>query len=374
MPRPNSAPQPLPPHKLWRLQSGSCKQNQGFKSLLSIARVFARAFLSRFLPEFSTARTIDNDPLCAKMLSLRRGESFLPATPASRILRETHFAGLEPSARGKVRDIYDLGDKLLIVATDRLSAFDVILPTPIPDKGRVLTQLSLFWFDLFKDVISNHVLSADQFPAAFDDYRHELAGRSMIVRKTQPLLVECVVRGYLSGSGWKDYLATGMLCGIELPPGLRESDRLPAPIFTPSTKSAAGHDENISFEQVVSLIGEELARQVRAVSIDLYQRAAAYAEPRGVILADTKFEFGLLDGELIWIDEAFTPDSSRFWPAAQYHAGGPQPSFDKQFVRDYLERIRWPKIPPGPELPAGVVAATREKYLEAFRILTGRAL
>jgi phosphoribosylaminoimidazole-succinocarboxamide synthase len=298
----------------------------------------------------------------------------LSAIPASRILRETHFAGLEPSARGKVRDIYDLGDKLLIVATDRLSAFDVILPTPIPDKGRVLTQLSLFWFDLFKDVIPNHVLSADHFPAPFDVHRDELAGRSMIVRKTQPLPVECVVRGYLSGSGWKDYLATGTLCGIELPPALRESDRLPAPIFTPSTKAVAGHDENISFQQVISMIGEELARQVRAVSIDLYQRAAAYAEPRGIILADTKFEFGLLDGELIWIDEAFTPDSSRFWPAAQYHPGGPQPSFDKQFVRDYLERVRWPKIPPGPELPAEVVAATREKYLEAFRILTGQAL
>ena len=298
----------------------------------------------------------------------------MSAIPASRILRETHFAGLEPSARGKVRDIYDLSDKLLIVATDRLSAFDVILPTPIPDKGRVLTQLSLFWFDLFKDVIPNHVLSADHFPAPFDAHRDELAGRSMIVRKTQPLPVECVVRGYLSGSGWKDYLATGTLCGIELPPALRESNRLPAPIFTPSTKAVAGHDENISFQQVISMIGEELARQVRAVSIDLYQRAAAYAEPRGIILADTKFEFGLLDGELIWIDEAFTPDSSRFWPAAQYHPGGPQPSFDKQFVRDYLERIRWPKIPPGPELPAEVVAATREKYLEAFRILTGQAL
>ena len=302
------------------------------------------------------------------------GENFLSAIQASRMLRETRFAGLEPSARGKVRDIYDLGDKLLIVATDRLSAFDVILPTPIPDKGRVLTQLSLFWFDLFKDVIPNHVLSADHFPPPFDVYRDELAGRSMIVRKTNPLPVECVVRGYLSGSGWKDYLATGTLCGITLPPALRESDRLPAPIFTPSTKAAAGHDENIPFEQVSSMIGEELARQVRAVSIDLYQRAAAYAEPRGVILADTKFEFGLLDGELIWIDEAFTPDSSRFWPAAQYHPGGPQPSFDKQFVRDYLERIRWPKIPPAPELPAEVVAAPREKYLEAFRILTGHAL
>jgi len=298
----------------------------------------------------------------------------LPAIPASRILRETHFAGLEPSARGKVRDIYDLGDKLLIVATDRLSAFDVILPTPIPDKGRVLTQLSLFWFDLFKEIIPNHVLSADHFPARLEVYRHELAGRSMIVRKTQPLPVECVVRGYLSGSGWKDYLATGKLCGIALPPALRESDRLPTPIFTPSTKATTGHDENISFEQVISRIGEETARQVRAVSIDLYQRAAAYAEPRGIILADTKFEFGLLDGELIWIDEAFTPDSSRFWPTAKCRPGGAQPSFDKQFVRDYLERIHWPKIPPGPELPAEVVTATSEKYLEAFRILTGHAL
>jgi phosphoribosylaminoimidazole-succinocarboxamide synthase len=299
---------------------------------------------------------------------------FLPAIPASRILRETHFAGLTPSARGKVRDIYDLGDKLLIVATDRLSAFDVILPTPIPDKGRVLTQLSLFWFELLKDVIPNHVLSASEFPALFAGYREELVGRSMVVRKTQPLPIECVVRGYLSGSGWKDYKATGKICGITLPGGLRESDRLPAPIFTPSTKAAAGHDENIPFERVVADIGEELATRVRAISIDLYQRAAAYAEPRGILLADTKFEFGLLGGELIWIDEAFTPDSSRFWPAAQYQAGGPQPSFDKQFVRDYLERIHWAKTPPGPALPEEVVGATREKYLEAFRILTGHDL
>src|SRR3981081_792985 len=295
----------------------------------------------------------DIDSRCARMFSLCRGKVFLPAIPASRVLRETKFPGVVPSARGKVRDIYNLGDKLLIVATDRLSAFDVILPTPIPDKGRVLPQLSLFCFDLFKDVIPNHVLSADHFPAPFDAYRHELAGRSMIVRKADPLPVECVVRGYLSGSGWKDYLATGTLCGIELPPALRESDRLPAPMFTPSTKAAAGHDENISFEQVVSIIGHELASKVKAVSIDLYQRAASYAEPRGVILADTKFEFGLLDGELIWIDEALTPDSSRFWPAAEYRPGGAQPSFDKQFVRDYLESIRWPKGPPAPELPAG---------------------
>jgi phosphoribosylaminoimidazole-succinocarboxamide synthase len=298
----------------------------------------------------------------------------MPAIPASRILRETQFAGLTPSARGKVRDIYDLGDKLLIVATDRLSAFDVILPTPIPDKGRVLTQLSLFWFDLLEDVIPNHVLSASEFPAPFDAHRDELAERSMVVRKTKPLPVECVVRGYVSGSGWKDYVATGKICGLVLPAGLQESDRLPVPIFTPSTKAVAGHDDNISFEKVMAMIGEELATRVRAISIALYQRAAAYAEPRGILLADTKFEFGLLDGELLWIDEALTPDSSRFWPAAQYRPGGPQPSYDKQFVRDYLERIRWPKSPPGPELPAEVVSATREKYLEAFRILTGHGL
>src|SRR5205807_2073923 len=211
-----------------------------------------------------------------------------------KVLRETQFAGLTLAARGKVRDIYDLGDKLLIVATDRLSAFDVVLPTPIPDKGRVLTQLSLFWFDLLRDVIPNHVLSAKEFPAPFDRYTEELAGRSMVVRKTQPLPIECVVRGYVSGSGWKDYQATGKICGIPLPANLRESDRLPQPIFTPATKAASGHDENISFEQAASLIGKELAEKVRAVSLEIYRRAAAYAEPRGVILADTKFEFGIL--------------------------------------------------------------------------------
>jgi phosphoribosylaminoimidazole-succinocarboxamide synthase len=291
-----------------------------------------------------------------------------------KVLMETQFAGLVPSARGKVRDIYDLGDKLLIVATDRLSAFDVILPTPIPDKGRVLTQLSLFWFNLLKDVVPNHVLSSTDFPAPFDAFKDDLAGRSMIVRKTQPLPIECVIRGYVSGSGWKDYRVTGKICGITLPNGLRESDRLPEPIFTPATKAATGHDENIPFEQAASMIGRDLAERVRAVSLQLYRRAAAYAEPRGIILADTKFEFGLLNNELIWIDEALTPDSSRFWPAAHYSPGGPQPSFDKQFVRDYLERMRWPKTPPGPELSPEVVAATRAKYREAFRILAGRAL
>src|SRR5947209_13608390 len=225
-----------------------------------------------------------------------------------KVIRETQFAGLTPAARGKVRAIYDLGDKLLIVATDRLSAFDVILPTPIPDKGRVLTQLSLFWFDLLKDVIPNHVLSATDFPAPFDKFKNDLAGRSMVVRKTKPLPIECVVRGYVSGSGWKDYGATGKICGIALPAGLRESDRLPEPIFTPATKAVSGHDENISFDSAASLVGKDVAERVRQVSVELYDRAAAYAEPRGIILADTKFEFGLLNNELIWIDEALTPD------------------------------------------------------------------
>jgi len=299
---------------------------------------------------------------------------FVAVGLSMRTISETHFAGLTPAARGKVRDIYDLGDELLIVATDRLSAFDVILPTPIPDKGSVLTQLSLFWFSLLRDMIPNHVLSASEFPPPFDLHKEELIGRSMVVRKTKPLPIECVVRGYISGSGWKDYRSTGKICGIPLPPGLRESDRLPEPIFTPASKAATGHDENISFDRAAALIGKDLAERVRAVSIAIYKRAAAYAEPCGVILADTKFEFGLLQNELLWIDEALTPDSSRFWPAALYKPGGQQPSFDKQFVRDYLESIHWPKTPPGPELPADVVAATRSKYREAYRILAGREL
>jgi phosphoribosylaminoimidazole-succinocarboxamide synthase len=299
------------------------------------------------------------------------------------VIKETDFPGITPAARGKVRDIYDLGDKLLIVATDRLSAFDVVMPTPIPDKGKVLTQLSLFWFDLLKEVIPNHILSATDFPAPFEAYGEQLAGRTMLVQKTQPLLIECVVRGYLSGSGWKEYKSEGKICGIPLPAGLRESDKLPEPIFTPATKAATGHDENIPFERAAVMIGRPLAERVRAISIEIYKRAAAYAEPSGVLLADTKFEFGLLNDsrpgrqaadELIWIDEALTPDSSRFWPAAQYNPGGPQPSFDKQFVRDYLEQIEWPKTPPGPELPPDVVAATRAKYREAYRLLVGHEL
>ncbi|MGB7492896.1 MAG: phosphoribosylaminoimidazolesuccinocarboxamide synthase [Candidatus Acidiferrum sp.] len=298
----------------------------------------------------------------------------MSTTSAAKVIRETHFAGIAPIARGKVRDIYELDDRLLIVATDRLSAFDVIMPTPIPDKGRVLTQLSLFWFNLLQNLIPNHVLSATEFPPPFDRFADDLAGRSMLVRKTQPLPIECVVRGYLSGSGWKEYSATGKVCGIPLPPGLKESDKLPLPIFTPATKATSGHDENIPFDRMVEIVGRSLAEKVRDVTLEIYRRAADYAEPRGILVADTKFEFGQRDGELIWIDEALTPDSSRFWPAAQYKPGGPQPSFDKQFVRDYLERIRWPKTPPGPDLPPDVVAGTRAKYREAYRVLVGHDL
>src|SRR5580700_479019 len=292
----------------------------------------------------------------------------------SAVVWETDFPDLKLVSRGKVRDLYEVGNDLLLVATDRLSAFDVVLPTPIPDKGRVLTQLSLFWFNLLRDVIPNHIVTATYFPADLAPYRTQLEGRAMLCKKTRPLPIECVVRGYLSGSGWKDYRATGKICGIALPPGLRESERLPEPIFTPSTKATEGHDENISFDEAARRIGGELAERVRAVSLEIYRRATAYAEPRGIILADTKFEFGLVEGNLIWIDEALTPDSSRFWPADGYQPGRTQPSYDKQYVRDYLERIGWNKQAPGPELPPDVVAATREKYREAYRQLTGYEL
>jgi phosphoribosylaminoimidazole-succinocarboxamide synthase len=298
----------------------------------------------------------------------------LASPQMSAIVWETSLPGIKFVNRGKVRDLYEVGNDLLIVATDRLSAFDVVLPTPIPDKGRVLTQLSLFWFDLLRDVIPNHVLTATDFPSEIAAYREQLDGRSMLCKKTNPLPVECVVRGYLSGSGWKDYRATGKVCGISLPAGLRESERLPSAIFTPSTKATAGHDENISFDEAASRIGGELAERVRAISLEIYRRAAAYAEPRGIILADTKFEFGLVGDQLIWIDEALTPDSSRFWPAEGYQPGRAQPSFDKQYVRDYLERIGWNKQPPGPNLPPEVVEATRAKYREAYRQLTGHEL
>jgi phosphoribosylaminoimidazole-succinocarboxamide synthase len=287
------------------------------------------------------------------------------------VVWQTDFPGLKLASRGKVRDIYEVGDDLLIVATDRLSAFDVVLPTPIPDKGRVLTQLSLFWFKTLADIIPHHVLSATEFPPPANVYSQQLAGRSMLCRKTRPLPIECVVRGYLAGSGWKDYRTTGKVCGVALPPGLRESDRLPAPIFTPSTKATSGHDENISFDEVVARVGGERAEELRSVSLQIYRRAAAYAEPRDILLADTKFEFGLIGDQLIWIDEALTPDSSRFWPAQGYQPGRSQPSFDKQYVRDYLESIGWNKQPPGPQLPPEVVERTRDKYREAYRLLAG---
>ena len=290
------------------------------------------------------------------------------------IISQTEFPGLKLLGRGKVRDIYDLGDRLLIVATDRLSAFDVVLPTPIPDKGRVLTQLSLFWFEKLADVVPHHAIEAKNFTGELAPYADALAGRAMLVRRTQPAPIECVVRGYISGSGWKDYQKTGAICGIALPAGLRESDRLPEPIFTPSTKATTGHDENISFEETVSRIGRPLAERLRDVSLTLYRRAVEHAAARGIIIADTKFEFGLRGDELIWIDEALTPDSSRFWPAGQYSPGKAQPSFDKQFVRDYLEKIGWNKQPPAPALPPDVVSGTQQKYREAYQRITGHAL
>jgi phosphoribosylaminoimidazole-succinocarboxamide synthase len=297
----------------------------------------------------------------------------MPST-VSTVVWETNLSGVKLRGRGKVRDIYDLGERLLIVASDRLSAFDVVLPTPIPDKGKVLTQLSMFWFETLRDVVAHHVLSTTEFPAELARYEDQLRGRTMLVRKTDPLPIECVVRGYLSGSGWKDYQATGAVCGIALPAGLRESEKLPEPIFTPATKAQSGHDENISFEEAAAQMGRALAEKARATSLEIYRRATELAAARGILIADTKFEFGLDNGELIWIDEALTPDSSRFWPANGYAPGRAQPSFDKQYVRDYLERIGWGKMPPGPELPAEVVAGTSAKYREAYRRLTGREL
>ena len=292
----------------------------------------------------------------------------------SPVVSQTDFSTLKLRGRGKVRDIYEVGDQLLIVATDRLSAFDVILPTPIPDKGRVLTQLSLFWFGKLADIVQHHVISAKDFSGELAPYAASLDGRAMLVRRTEPIPIECVVRGYLSGSGWKDYQKTGAVCGIPLPAGLRESDRLPQAIFTPSTKATTGHDENISFDETVARIGRPLAEKLRDTSLAIYRRAVEYAAARGIIIADTKFEFGLIGEQLIWIDEALTPDSSRFWPADQYAPGKAQPSFDKQFVRDYLDSIGWNKQPPGPSLPADVVAGTRDKYREAYQRITGHAL
>lgn len=289
------------------------------------------------------------------------------------VISQTNFPELKLRGRGKVRDIYELDDALLIVATDRLSAFDVVLPTPIPDKGRVLTKLSLFWFEKLRDIVPHHVISATDFTGELAPYADSLRGRAMLVRRTDPVPIECVVRGYISGSGWKDYQQTGAICGIPLAAGLQESDKLPMPLFTPSTKATTGHDENISFEETVQRIGRPLAERLRDVSLTLYNQAAKHALEHGIIVADTKFEFGLRDNELIWIDEALTPDSSRFWPSADYAPGRTQPSFDKQYVRDYLERIGWNKQPPAPPLPADVITATSDKYRESYQRITGQA-
>ena len=297
--------------------------------------------------------------------------------PSALPLLRTTLAARGPDRQGKVRDIYDFGETLLIVASDRISAFDYVLGSGIPDKGRVLTQLSAFWFGRLRSIVRNHLLSTDP-----SKYPHEAAaegellrGRSMLVTRTEPLPIECVARGYLSGSGWKDYVATGHVCGIRLPAGLRESDRLPHPIFTPATKATSGHDINISDDEAARLVGQSVLDKVRGLTLALYKAGAAHAESRGIIVADTKFEFGRLpNGEVILIDEVLTPDSSRFWPADRYAPGGAQPSFDKQFVRDYLERIKWDKRPPVPSLPDDVVSGTREKYIEALRRLTDREL
>ena len=293
------------------------------------------------------------------------------------VLLQTDFPELELFASGKVRDVYQLGsDHLLFVATDRISAFDYVLATGIPHKGRVLTQLSLFWFEFLKDTVANHLVTADvsHYPAEARKYVDQLRGRSMLVQRAEMFPVECVVRGYLSGSGWKEYKASGSVCGIKLPAGLKESDQLPEPIFTPATKATTGHDENISFEQMTKLVDPEDARRLRDLSLAIYSKAADYARQKGIIIADTKFEFGRTAAGITLADEVLTPDSSRFWPVDQYKPGTSQPSFDKQYVRDYLEEIRWNKQPPAPALPADVARKTSEKYVEAYRRVTGREL
>ncbi len=292
-------------------------------------------------------------------------------------LKETNIPVVPLLGRGKVRDIYDLGDKLLIVATDRLSAFDVVLPDPIPDKGRILTQISLYWFEQMADITPNHLLAhrVEDYPADLHPFRDQLEGRSMLVKKCQPLAIEAIVRGYIAGSGWKDYQATGKVCGYELPAGLQNSDRLEEPLFTPSTKAEQGqHDENIDLERAAQIVGRELAQEVARRSLAIYGRAREMAAQAGIIIADTKFEFGLKDGELLLIDEVLTPDSSRFWPADDYQPGRSQKSFDKQFVRDYLEEIGFNKKPPAPKLPPEIIQGTRRRYLQALERLTGRGL
>jgi phosphoribosylaminoimidazole-succinocarboxamide synthase len=297
-------------------------------------------------------------------------------TDKNNIILETELPGIERYARGKVRDVYAVDGHLLIVATDRISAFDYILPTGIPDKGKVLTQLSIFWFDFLREITPTHFLTAavDDYPEPLRRYRGQLEGRSMLVKRAKMVEIECVARGYLAGSGWKEYQKSRTVCGIPLPAGLRESDRLPEPIFTPSTKAQSGHDENISFDAACSIVGADLAGRLRDLTLAIYTSAARYAETRGILLADTKFEFGFVDGTLVLGDEVLTPDSSRFWPLETYQPGGPQASYDKQYVRDYLESIHWNKQPPAPPLPEDVARRTSEKYRQAYRALTGNEL
>ncbi len=292
------------------------------------------------------------------------------------VVLSTDFRGLKLFRRGKVRDVYDLGDELLVVSTDRISCFDVVLSCGIPCKGRVLTGLSCFWFDFIKDVIPHHLITADvkKYPGQLRAYERKLTGRSMLVKKTKALPVECVVRGYLSGSGWKEYTQKQAVCGIALPAGLLESGKLPEPIFTPSTKTDVGHDLNVDQKHIEGIVGRETAGKLKEISIAIYRKASAYAAGKGIIIADTKFEFGVLGNGLILIDEVLTPDSSRFWPAREYRPGQPQPSFDKQFVRDYLEGLAWDKNPPAPQLPPEIIRKTTEKYLEAYTKLTGKTL
>jgi phosphoribosylaminoimidazole-succinocarboxamide synthase len=292
------------------------------------------------------------------------------------VILNTDLPGVELHARGKVRDVYRLDGQLLFVATDRISAFDYILPTGIPYKGMVLTQLSVFWFDFLRDVVKSHFITAkvDEYPPEVRAFRGQLEGRSMLVRRAEMIDVECVARGYLAGSGWKEYRQTGAVCGIRLPAGLQESSQLPEPIFTPATKAQSGHDENIAFETMADRIGADLAGRLRDLTLNIYTRAAEYARTKGILIADTKFEFGMVGGELILGDEALTPDSSRFWPLETYAPGRAQDSYDKQYVRDYLEGIRWSKSPPAPPLPDDVAARTSEKYREAYHVLTGREL
>ena len=290
---------------------------------------------------------------------------------------ETDFGDIKLLKRGKVRDIYDLGDKLLMIATDRISAFDVVMPDPIPDKGKILSKISLFWFEAIKPLVQNHVISGNvaEYPAECRKYSEVLDGRSMLVKKAEPLPVECVVRGYLSGSGWSSYQEHGEVCGIRLPKGLQESDKLPEPVFTPSTKEEVGtHDINIDFDETVKRIGRKLAERVKELSIEIYIRGSELAAQKGIIIADTKFEFGIVGNEIIIIDEVLTPDSSRFWPKDSYKPGGPQLSFDKQYLRDYLISIKWNRKPPAPSLPKDVIDNTRSKYMEALKRLTGAEL